>query len=411
MKRQLFQIIFLALFWIAAAFFSLYVPFWSENNESSISSVFTWTSWTDLNNDLLEKKESLSGKLSFLLPFQFQSSGLVAFFSWFQQDFEDIVIVIDWYDYPNLLMTGKLASYDIALLPYEMLSGSLFEAIEFQEDLSWVFHPVFSSVFQQRSDFLPFALDPLVTFSRISLPAHFTLSDFWNYLQSRKKKNRFSLPFFWIHPSSLLSWNNAIFAFLIQTFLKVNDVSGFSFFVDNYLFSKEEGDLALSFLEKVDTSSELCLQHPLICLFSQGLLDLYFDYYSTQALFSDSFPFSLDKKVSIATFPYYPLGYPMRAYGFVVIPEKRSNLTDLFLLEYLQTMFKDSDSLQGNAFSAFKDSYFRQCQWEELCAFFSEISLITLDEEQVSSIVSNPLLSRTLQKKYDPSLFFRNTSL
>lgn len=77
------------------------------------------------------------------------------------------------HDYKQLLLSGGLNAYqiDIALIPLDWLSGMDTRMIDFKESLIPYFHPLFSSLLtSQVISFVPYALDPLLTFTVADTP-------------------------------------------------------------------------------------------------------------------------------------------------------------------------------------------------------------------------------------------------
>ncbi len=411
MRRELVQVFALAGFWILTSIFTLYISFGSLEKETTDSVVIDDSRlYSGTSSEDLWAKDFSSDELFLSIPDNLWNSGFQNFLLNFQENYW-AKVTLDFY-WENVSSAHSFSGIDVALVAYEMLDSLITEEVHFQENLSALFHPALNAIFEQRADFLPYALDPLLTFSFQKLDFPFRLSEFSNYLASWKKKHRFAIPFLWFLKKDGLEKNNQIFAFWIDRLLQVNDISGFKIFVENYAQTLDETEFSLSFLEKSEIWST-CLQNQALCLFVQGIVDLYFGTFSdrkTLELLMKDLD-STQRKLEITSFPYQVFGYPTKLYGLVVLSGQSSPLTDQFLLDYLQLMFQDDLSLRENSFSAFKDLYDQQCQESVFCKLFTQLDLLDLWNQRVNEVLSDPFLINILQKKLDPSLFFKNTSL
>ena len=136
-----------------------------------------------------------------LLNYQFQK-----FFESFEK--EGIQITVRSYqDFSEIQTDLSSNLFDLVLLPYDM-KGDTYLSFWFQEDLSPFFRKeVQSLVKDEKSDFLPFALDLLGFFVYDHRFDSFTFSSLWKYLLDWEPVREGTLPFwFWLTSGNLRNW-------------------------------------------------------------------------------------------------------------------------------------------------------------------------------------------------------------
>ena len=224
MKKDVFLVLFLLVGWMWMILWTFF--WWSWENDPVISAN-TWfveqlTEWDNLitwDNQVVNQREenkivsesSNNKKFSIMMPQSFYTA-------WRKNFAEDLyketkivmnfVFVDSLLEYQDRVSDSSFSWADLLLIPYDWLSFVSARDFSFQQDLKPAFDPLIKEVVDKNSiTFLPFAADPMVTYTLTGLLEKVNFSGILDLVYDWNPVKAKSFPlFFWLI-SEDFDWN------------------------------------------------------------------------------------------------------------------------------------------------------------------------------------------------------------
>lgn len=276
------------------------------------------------------------------------------------------ILSLSWY------YTWKI---DLYLIPSDRLESFSWKKINLGEDIRPYFHHVFSDYMSQNTTFVPYIIDPLVTFLYSKAIYQKNLIDvksLFSYIVSWKQTKKSSIPLLfgagkddiglmnkWVEsfPDYFSFWYNIIFQLK-----KGNNVDSLKSLLDTVNFNSDYKRNLLAFKKLVINISKrnpLCKTYPSMCIFSYRYADIAFGFVSDQILINQFTGWWIWlENVLLYNFPTTSDIYKVRWWWFVASAgSKNMTQIDYFLKMYIRSSVLNSLPLWENSLSSFNNIF------------------------------------------------------
>jgi len=399
MRRDLLQILFLSIFWFICTVVVFFVPWWSDSNSSEEETSDVIESWQNLgeNNSVTDSNLYSWEQINIAISETINSTNMQKFINDFSKKYwwkVNLYIIKPPYSWLNF------QDINIVIIPYEFLSWIDLQDINFQEDISELFILQLRKLVKENKNILPFSID---------IPVFYWLtwlSDWLDWLHYRSQKwepsRALSSFSFGIYDTWALFDQNLILSQQLLDFLTYNDVWSFSRRISYNSLTKENQKKLL----EVGTSLwKECEKNPIYCLVKKKLIGIW-------RWFSSSIPD--DSEISKYKYPYEYIGDLVRLYVlWITNLWDNSNFIYQFLLDYMDRAFSEQENSIIDSFwmlPVFQNEYDKKCSLNG-CWLGSNLNIMWNNVEKLHNFLEDWMLKRIIEKKIQPDLYFKYTSL
>lgn len=336
-------------------------------------------------------------------------------------------------EYKKILSSGNAYTWkvDIYLLPSDRLQSFSWKKINLWENIKPYFHYIFADYIDKETSFIPYSIDPLVTFLNKNSNYQESSIDFkslFSYIISRKKSKSLSIPFLFgagENDFKLLEKNQESFSDyftfwynLMYQFKKWNSLAWLQTFLDTINFNSDYKRDLLEFKKLNITISKRnpnCKIYSSMCAFSYRFVDIAFGFLSDQNIIKDftGWGIWLDN-VLIYNFPISSDIYKVRGRWFVANSDSKNNSQiNYFLKMYIKSSVLNSLPLRENSLSAFNNIFQIQKiqqRYQNILSYEQKFSLMYSDINLQENFIKKTNLINLLNGGYKSDLFLNNLS-
>lgn len=389
----------------------------------------------NINNEtkdfLLENNQKYSGTLNVIIPSFFY----VSWFDLLANDLEEqywfnvsysFINTID--EYTTVLQNKD--KYDIILLPTDILQWQAFDRINLWENIVPFFDSLFTDLLKSRADFIPFAIDPLITLYHKNTNINTTdISSLISYILFWEQKKTNTIPLlWWIGANDLLFLKSnkevfenyfSILYYLIYWFTtNLNDqwlknIIEINQKATNNSYTTKK---FLSLKNSLTTTNKYCDVYPGICVFALDYADIKFWFLSDLDIIKSKFYETNISNIIINSFPNFDSipDYKVRWWGFVSTVNEniiKQNLKTLFFYEYLRNAMNDNYQITKDLYTLpaiANNNKKYNFTYKNILTFDTKFDLIFNDLNTQTKFISDKKVLNLLEWNYDTKKFIQD---
>lgn len=433
MNKEAKQFLILWILWcLISALFIFYDDIFPEKNDNIPPTPIVNQDINNKTKDLiLKENQKYSWNLNIVLPSFF-------YVSWFdllattlheQYGFDVAYSFINTIDeYTDILKNQD--NYDIILLPTDILEWQAFDRINLWEDITPFFDSLFTDLLKERADFIPFAIDPLITLYHKNTNINTTdISSLVSYVLFWEQEDTHTIPLlWWIGANDLLflKSNKEIFEnyfsilyYLIYWFSSNRDDQGLKNIIElnqkatNNSYSTKK---FLSLKNSLISTNNYCEIYPGICVFALDYADIKFWFLSDLDIIKSKFSDTNITNILVNSFPNFDniADYKVRWWGFVSpVNEdtKQQDLKTLFFYEYLKNAMNDNYNIIKDLYTLpaiANNNKKYNFTYKNILALNNNFDLIFNDLNTQTKFISDKKVLNLLEWDYDAKKFIQD---
>lgn len=321
-----------------------------KQDEQNITTSNTW------QNIIQEDRE-----ISVIIPLQLRNTGfdlLAKTISWVTVKYQTITWI---QHYNKILSWGR----DLAIIPSDILITlqEYTQSLQTTEDLTPYFHPSTEQT-QQWNTFIPFAIDPRVTYinANSKVPnGGISRNNLLSFVVLRKQSRAYSIAL-WrgindkdirntLQKNHLYSEYPYLTQSIIQALVHDNDIASRNRFLDFINNTpNRQWQITEQLIDILNKRNSICKDFTQICLWYYNFTDIRFDTRSSLGIRKDFFEEKKDNP-SIEYIPYES-SYPIRVRWFMIANWANIEKTAQYLQAYMQNSITNNITIHTNTIPA-----------------------------------------------------------
>lgn len=340
----------------------------------------------------------------------------------------------DMNNYQNELLLSLAREedwYDVFMIPstWKKSFDQFAYNIEFDSSLDQHFHYQFSEINDIDSNtFLPFAIDPLVTFVRDnsfwSWKNSISVSDIQEYILMEGDSSWLNMPvMFWVSPGdiSYMQNNNTFYENyldVIYSYVKLSwmedDIDYIEFLLDlwsDWNYKSWDPRKFISIVRRLSQENEKCRKFPDICVKFSSFVDISFGYMSDLDKKNKYFDDGLtDDWFEVFNFPIKSDEYLTRSWWFMINKNSNKNKQSvLFLDKFMQEVSWWNTSFWSSTISSFNSVISSQRSkniFENIIWNLTDFNIKTWTVSKYENFIKDTKFLQALNWEYSISGFF-----